>query len=132
MSLQPADFTLRFPAPYEVWSINRQTSVNRFKRAEFRRFWRDATRIWALGARNEGRLPRFKEPCTIRCTLPVKSVLTRRDAANYTATTKPIIDGILDAKIFPDDSAEWLQELPILFVKIPELVKIEIWRGFIL
>lgn len=32
----------------------------------------------------------------------------RRDAINLAATTKPVEDGLVDARVVPDDTAEWV------------------------
>ncbi|MFA5712436.1 hypothetical protein [Mycolicibacterium sp.] len=33
---------------------------------------------------------------------------SRIDPANYSATAKPIVDGLVDARIWPDDSSHWV------------------------
>jgi crossover junction endodeoxyribonuclease RusA len=33
---------------------------------------------------------------------------SRRDAINLAATTKPVEDGLVDARVVPDDTAEWV------------------------
>ncbi len=57
-----------------------------------------------------GRLPTAEKPST----LPVRAVVTfgypdrrRRDHANLAPTVKPIIDGLVDAGILPDDSTRY-------------------------
>ena len=41
----------------------------------------------------------------------------RRDPANLCATSKPAIDGLVDAGLVPDDSPEWVTELMPLIHK---------------
>ena len=43
--------------------------------------------------------------------MPVKSLKTRRDPHNVFATVKPIVDGLVDARFWPDDTAEWVTVL---------------------
>lgn len=44
----------------------------------------------------------------------------RRDPANLCATSKPAIDGLVDAGLVPDDSPEWVMELmPIIHKGAP-------------
>lgn len=41
---------------------------------------------------------------------------TRRDTDNTVATLKPLCDGLVDAKIVPDDTPEWMDKLPTRIV----------------
>ncbi|HEX3778495.1 MAG TPA: hypothetical protein VHX38_02430 [Pseudonocardiaceae bacterium] len=42
----------------------------------------------------------------------------RRDASNLTATQKPAVDGLVDARVVPDDTAAWVTELmPVLHLR---------------
>lgn len=45
----------------------------------------------------------------VHVTLPVKSVNTRRDPHNFVATVKPIIDGLVHAGLWPDDTAAYVK-----------------------
>ena len=44
----------------------------------------------------------------VRLSLPVRWVNQRRDPHNFIATVKPIVDGMVDAGVWPDDSARYL------------------------
>lgn len=51
---------------------------------------------------------------------PVKNV--RRDPSNLVATQKPFLDGLVDAKVFPDDSSKYVKELmPVIHPADDEL-----------
>lgn len=44
----------------------------------------------------------------------------KRDAPNWTATSKPAIDGLVDAGVVPDDNGEYVTELPVMILPPPE------------
>jgi crossover junction endodeoxyribonuclease RusA len=71
--------------------------------------WRKAA--WAA-ANNRRRHPSFPDTplprSLLKFSLPVKSLLVRRDPHNFVATTKPIIDGLVDAKFWPDDTPDYV------------------------
>lgn len=65
----------------------------------------------AAGAhvRLAGRHRSFPEPRSeVHVSFPVASVNLRRDAHNWFPTVKAIIDGCVDAGVWPDDSGEWV------------------------
>jgi crossover junction endodeoxyribonuclease RusA len=70
------------------------------------RQWRSDAYLAAVSARNEARASEFPWPTT-RITyefhVPSRS---RRDRDNLVAACKPILDGIRDAHLIPDDSAD--------------------------
>lgn len=49
----------------------------------------------------------WQPPCVVSVALPVKDK-RRRDPHNYFATVKPIVDGLVDAGLWPDDTPEWV------------------------
>lgn len=55
----------------------------------------------------------------------------RRDAPNLTATSKPAIDGLVDAKVVPDDTAVWVTEvMPTLVTgKGSRQLWLTVWAG---
>lgn len=69
-------------------------------RARIVKDWRQTAGWAAL------QLPKDFRPCpgkiVVEITLPVKR-MQRRDGHNYAATVKPIIDGLVDARVIPDD-----------------------------
>jgi hypothetical protein len=92
--------TITFARPDVLMSMNDR--VHWTVQRERSRQWRFAAH---LAARNAGasHLP----ACMVTVTLPVRGHL-RRDPHNYFATVKPIIDGLVDAGCWPDDTPEWV------------------------
>lgn len=65
-------------------------------------------------------------PCWVAVTLPVADK-RRRDPHNFTPTLKAIVDGLVDARCWPDDTPEFVATLePILAVRRDHLVTIEL------
>lgn len=46
-------------------------------------------------------------PCIVAVTLPALHRIAR-DPHNYFATVKPIVDGLVDAGLWPDDTPTWV------------------------
>jgi crossover junction endodeoxyribonuclease RusA len=71
------------------------------------RAWRQAAgwaAIAALGGRADGRaLP----PAEVIVILPVRGDI-RRDPHNWMPTAKAIVDGLVDAGCWPDDTPDWV------------------------
>jgi len=44
----------------------------------------------------------------VKVTLPVRTPNTRRDPSNFAPTVKALIDGFVDAGMWPDDHAGWV------------------------
>lgn len=63
-----------------------------------------------LNARHR-KLPKGVEHITVQLHYAPGDRRTRRDGPNLTATSKPAIDGLVDAGIVPDDTAEFVTEL---------------------
>jgi hypothetical protein len=56
-------------------------------------------------------------PCNVYVLLPVFGVRVR-DPGNWTPTTKPIIDAITLAGVWPDDGPVWVTEMPVSFRQV--------------
>jgi Holliday junction resolvase RusA-like endonuclease len=96
----PIIITFRQPSP--LMSMNDRTHWTAHARSVKR--WRSAARL--AGA--TGDTPsRPLTPSTVTITLPVTD-RRRRDPHNYFATVKPIIDGLVDAGLWPDDTPAWV------------------------
>lgn len=91
---------IEFPPPAKLISMNDRTHWA--VRARMTSAWRHAAFIAARQARL-GALP----PSTVTVGLPVRDS-RRRDPHNYFATVKPIIDGLVDAGLWPDDNSDWV------------------------
>ena len=90
--------------------------------------WRRAAWAHAVNAISRGRLQRGTPPCIVRVRIPVTSLNRRRDPHNYVATVKPIIDGLVDARIWPDDTADWVTVVDPVFHTGGEVV-VELTRS---
>lgn len=97
--------TICFDKPCALLSLNDR--LHWAEKGRRSRAWRTATAaaaIQVLGPPSKRRQPRS----LVTVTLPVRSNKTKRDAHNYFATVKPIIDGLVDAGCWPDDDGEWV------------------------
>ena len=92
-------YTFEFDAPDVLLNMNDR--VHWRKRSAQVKNWRRAA-CDAVPA-NCLELP----PCIVRVTLPVRDT-RRRDPMNFVATTKAIVDGMVDAGIWPDDDGTWV------------------------
>lgn len=76
-----------------------------------KRVWRQAAMVYA---RNQWGTGFTKDPlpaCTVHVTIPF-TTNRRRDPHNYTGTVvKPIVDGLVDARLWPDDNPDWVTVL---------------------
>ena len=61
----------------------------------------------------ESKCPHF-EKATVQFTYHVQTN-RRRDGDNWLIMAKPLIDGLVDAGIFPDDSSRFIKLLPVKF-----------------
>lgn len=88
---------IEFPQPAPLLSMN-----DRQHWAAWR--W-NATAAAVKAIPSSTRMP--MQPCVVSVALPVKDK-RRRDPHNYFATVKPIVDGLVDAGLWPDDTPEWV------------------------
>lgn len=91
---------LSFPRPERLMSMNDRYHWH--VRARLVKAWREGA-AWATAAAKVGRLPR----CEVIVTLPVRDK-RRRDPHNYYPTVKAIVDGLVDAGVWGDDTPEWV------------------------
>lgn len=111
-----------FQAPAALLSMNDRHHWR--KRAELVKAWRNGA--WAaahdadLGYFGAGRVRDVR--CEVAVTLTVRD-RRRRDPHNYYPTVKAIIDGLVDAGGWPDDTPEWVTTRePVLRVGSDRLV----------
>lgn len=106
---------LGFAAPAEYLTLNQR--LHWWERAARTEAWRTAA---ALHARNAARQDGIGTPlpsCDLRFVFSVKGN-RRRDPHNWVATVKPIVDGLVDAGWWPDDTPDHLSTTePRLHVK---------------
>jgi hypothetical protein len=99
------DTTITFARPAPLLSLNDRHHWAH--RSRVNKLWRTAAHTAACtigppsARRANGRV-------LIAVTLPVRSVKVRRDPHNFVATIKPIIDGLVDAGVVPDDDSRWV------------------------
>jgi crossover junction endodeoxyribonuclease RusA len=112
---------ISFPQPIKRLSMNDR--MHWAQKAQFVRVWRTVT----LGfVRASGfRFPSPPQPCFVRVTFPVRDN-RRRDSDNPAPTVKAIVDGLVDAGVWPDDSPEWVETLGSRFAKGADLVTVEL------
>lgn len=61
-------------------------------------------------------------PSLVTVTLPV-SGNRRRDPHNWTPTVKAIVDGLVDAGVWPDDNSDWVATVePVLDATATQVV----------
>ena len=92
---------IEFPMPAPLMSMNdRQHWRPQRIRAKA---WRTASHLYSLGKGPFG-------PSLIEVVLPVPDK-RRRDPHNYAPTLKHIVDGLVDAGLWPDDTPEFVRTL---------------------
>lgn len=105
-----ADVTIRMPLPGPPVSVNElpTTVKGRIAFSRAKATWRDTTYLLARGSRAvRAGLP----ACTVQVRLPFP-VQRRRDPHNYTSTcVKWIVDGLVKAGAWPDDTPEYVTVL---------------------
>lgn len=112
--MSAVEFSFQAPAP--LLSMNDRHHWR--KRAELVKAWREAAYYgwWQPPS------PRPGCRCEVAVTLTVRD-RRRRDPHNYYPTVKAIIDGLVDAGVWPDDTPEWVTTRePVLRVGSDRLV----------
>lgn len=87
--------TITLTPPAEFINVNQRYHWR--KKAKLTKAWRDAARLAALDTYT-GVWETARVVCSIRF-----ATNHRRDAGNYYPTAKAIVDGLVDAAVFPDD-----------------------------
>jgi len=77
------------------------------KRSREMRVWRDAANWGARGAYRDSTFAGEPRPSRIHVVFRYR-VKRTRDVANLVASLKPVIDGIVDARMLVDDGPAWL------------------------
>lgn len=112
------DVILSFTRPGEPLTLNDSQPQSPYaarQRRGVKNLWKEAAYYAAIGA-FPGRGPSMRQlpPSTVYVSLPVWGSRVR-DPGNWTPTTKPIIDGLTLAGMWPDDGPEWVTEAPVSF-----------------
>lgn len=113
-------FAFEFSPPTLPWGANDDpgTASARIERSHNRRAWRGAIGMLAKQEWRQrsqivggGALLLPLPPSCVQVTIPFQTK-RRRDPHNYTSTVvKSVIDGLVDAGLWPDDTAEWVTVL---------------------
>lgn len=112
------------PAPTPPLSLNRERTMHWAKRARQLDPWKVAT-FWLakeakLSAAVDGK------PATVTCVLPVAGHY-RRDPANYYPTVKAIVDGLVLAGVWPDDTPDYVTvNEPVLWHEAHAEIRLEL------
>lgn len=105
--------SITFRAPAEWITLNQR--LHWADRARRVKSWRRAAELHAHKYTRRPRVRRLAHepgalasPSFVRVTFGVRDPGRRRDPHNYMPTVKAIIDGLVDAGVWPDDTAEWV------------------------
>jgi crossover junction endodeoxyribonuclease RusA len=102
---------VEFDIPAKCLTMNQR--LHWAQKAKISRLWRDAAcegcraMDWYVDPREYPATTPL-EPCLVTVHLPEKGN-RRRDPHNWFPTIKPIIDGLVDAGLWPDDTPEWVR-----------------------
>lgn len=101
-------WVLRFPQPCQRLSMNDR--LHWARRQELTKAWKDAAFWWARSNGLPSRKVGDSVPMYVRVTFPVTDK-RRRDSDNPAPTVKAIVDGLVLAGCWPDDTPEWVETL---------------------
>ena len=120
----PDALTITFPQPAPLLNLNKRE--NRYAKARTVKAWRQAA-YWATYATSRAHPLRLAAtPCYVRVSLPVPDRRHRDPHNDY--TQKPIIDGITDAGMWPNDRPAWVTTVePELRLDPGGTVTVHIW-----
>lgn len=94
------------------------------RKAGITSMWRQAGHAWAL--RNKHRFPTPPVPSNVLVIFEVTDPGRRRDPLNMAPTVKALVDGLVDAGVWPDDDSRWVTVIEPQFRKGIDRVQIEI------
>lgn len=101
-----AHITLEFPPPTKPWSTNEDRNLSPYERAARIKLWKASARMLAASHRARDTQPYPLPHGVVQVTIPFTQV-RRRDPHNYCGTVvKAVIDGLVLAKFWPDDTPE--------------------------
>lgn len=110
------ELVIRFVPPGDRISMNDRLHWRPLRRLT--RLWRQAAHTGALDAfPGRGPAGRCQGPCLVRVAFPVADPGRRRDPHNMAPTVKAIVDGLVDAGVWPDDNERWVTVLDSRFYK---------------
>lgn len=96
------EYTVTLPAPARLLTVNAERKMNHFQRAQIVRQWRTLSRIMAQACR----VPHFDH---IGVAVHIEQARGRlADPLAHMPVAKACIDGLVDAKVIDDDSAQYV------------------------
>lgn len=102
------------PPPAMPISTNESNRLHHHARSRALGPWKE--RAWGVALAANLRAAVAGTPCTVRVRIPF-ATSRRRDPSNYVGTVvKAVVDGLVQAKVWPDDTPAWVTVLE------PELV----------
>lgn len=106
---------IEFTRPARLMSLNDRHHWT--TRRTLTKAWRKAA--WAAAVEQLGPSPsaRWRRASIVAVQLPVARG-ARRDPHNYVATVKPIVDGLVDAGVWPDDTPSFVRTVEPTFVVV--------------
>lgn len=114
---------LSYPLPDRPWSVNER--LHWAVRSKL-------TAVWRGEAANIGRrlkVGRMGQRVSVQLELPFARRSSKRDPMNFYPPVKATIDGLTDAGLWPDDTAEYVQVIEPLVVieKDRRLHRVVVW-----
>jgi crossover junction endodeoxyribonuclease RusA len=113
--------SVTFPDPCKRLSMNDR--MHWARRAGITSKWRQAAHMYA---RQQGRTGELG-PSNVKVTFEVPDAGRRRDPSNAMPTVKALVDGLVDAGMWPDDNSDWVTIIEPAFVKGAGRTRIDIW-----
>jgi len=111
--MEPAAHTLTFFLAGYPPLPNKTISWNWHQRGREAKVWRSAANYAARAAYADSMLGGSMKPVRIDVTFFYRQRRVR-DRMNMVASLKPVVDGLVDACIIPDDGPEWLPDTPFV------------------
>ena len=97
--------TIEFPMPCKPLTMNQR--MHWAQKAKATKAWREASYIAAWKFDGSWRPPQLPRSI-VQLDIPVRSTKVRRDPHNWYPTVKAVIDGLVDAGLWPDDNSDYV------------------------
>jgi crossover junction endodeoxyribonuclease RusA len=109
--------TVTYKVSGRVRSINSERSTHWTKRAEDAQRWREA--FWVEAMQNRHRFT------AVRITAEIVQKRPLADCGNGLPSIKAAIDGLIDARVLPDDSPEYVISITMVAPRLPAPGEVE-------
>lgn len=105
------------PPPERIWSTNQDRNLHHYERARLIKAWKEATVVYYRQTYGS----QAQEPGVVQLYLPTPNK-HRRDPHNYCGTVvKAVIDGLVLAGAWPDDTPEYVGHREPRFYTEPQV-----------